>query len=318
MLLSQIIAKDLVVTKKDENRYVALCPWHKDSHPSLQIHNGKNLFKCFVCGKGGKGAIQYIMQSRNISRIEALNLLKKDYESLDLEENEIKQEELEYLLPLSRFKKPTFEHYLHGFPTNIYEYRNLQGQLLGYTCRYSTENNGKVVLPYNYIMINGAPEWVFKGFKAPSLPYKAELLARYPKYPVCIVEGEKAADWGNKYSNFMVFLAWVGGSNSIHQVDWSILKGRYVILIPDHDKEAKFENGELKPIDLRPGNKAMLDIAKYLQKIASKIEFVKIPEEYPHKWDIADRSWAKGDLKYWIKKHKQNYFKLNLKNDTKS
>ena len=49
MLLSQIIAKDLVVTKKDENRYVALCPWHKDSHPSLQIHNGKNLFKCFVC-----------------------------------------------------------------------------------------------------------------------------------------------------------------------------------------------------------------------------------------------------------------------------
>ena len=62
----------------------------------------------------------------------------------------------------------------------------------------------------------------------------------------------------------------------------------------------------------------MLDIAKYLQKIASKIEFVKIPEEYPHKWDIADRSWKTGDLKFWINKNKQNYFKLNLKNDTKS
>ena len=174
MLLSQIIAKDLVVTRKDENRYVALCPWHKDSHPSLQIHNGKNLFKCFVCGKGGKGAIQYIMQSRNISRIEALNLLKKDYESLDLEENEIKQEELEYLLPLSRFKKPTFEHYLHGFPTNIYEYRNLQGQLLGYTCRYSIENNGKVEASFS--------EFINSGCKNGSPPDKHNLFA--PKYTI--------------------------------------------------------------------------------------------------------------------------------------
>lgn len=313
MLLSQIISKDLKVERKDENRYVALCPWHKDSTPSLQIHNGKNLFKCFVCGIGGKGAASYIMKTRNISYKDAVELLRTNYDTIDYEEVAENQEETEYLLPLDRFKKPTFEHYLYGFPTNVYEYRNLQGRLLGYTCRYVTENNGKIVLPYNYIMINGCPEWVFRGFKLPSLPYKAELLTIHPKHIVCVVEGEKAANWGNKNSKCMIFISWIGGANAVNQIDWSVLKGKHVILIPDHDKETKNQDGSLKEINERPGNKAMLNIASHIQRIASKIEFVVIPEELPHKWDIADQTWQKGDLQYWINKYKQNYFKLNLK-----
>lgn len=313
MLLSQIIAKDIEIRKEDENKYVAICPWHTDTNPSLKIHNGKNLYKCFVCGKGGKGAVSWIMNTRNISYKEAVNLLKINYNNINLNENtEELQEKTEYLLPLDRFKKPSFEHYIYGLPTNIYEYRNLKGRLLGYTARYNIENNSKIVLPYNYIMINGSPEWVFRGFKAPSLPYKAELLTMYPKLPVCIVEGEKAVDWGLKNSKGFIFISWVGGANAVNQVDWSVLKNRHVILIPDHDKEAKDNNGNLKPKNLRPGNKAMLDIANHILRIASKIEFVVIPEEYPHKWDIADRNWSQGDLKYWISKHKQNYFKLKL------
>lgn len=313
MLLSQIISKDLKVERKDENRYVAKCPWHDDSTPSLQIHNGKNLFKCFVCGTGGKGAASYIMKTRNISYKDAVQLLKTNYDTIDYEEISEFQEETEYLLPLDRFKKPSFEHYLYGFPTNIYEYRNLQGRLLGYTCRYITEDNGKVVLPYNYIMISGSAEWVFRGFKFPSLPYKAELLTINSKAIVCVVEGEKAADHGNKNCKTMIFLSWVGGANAVNQIDWSVLKNRHVILIPDHDKEAKNTDGSLKEIHERPGNKAMLEIASHIQRIASKIEFVVIPEEFPHKWDIADHIWKQGDLKYWIDKYKQNYFKLNLK-----
>ncbi|MFA9239459.1 MAG: CHC2 zinc finger domain-containing protein [Candidatus Paceibacteria bacterium] len=311
MLLSQIIGKDLEVHKKDENRYVALCPWHDDTTPSLNIHNGKNLFKCFVCGKGGKGAISYIMQSRNISFKDAINLLKTNYDVISTVNNEF-EEETEYLLPLDRFKKPSFEHYIYGIPFKIYSYRNLEGRLLGYTCRYITDNGGKVVLPYNYIMMNGSPEWVFRGFKTPSLPYKAELLSMYPNAPVCLVEGEKAADCGNKFSNYMIFLSWVGGANAVNQVDWTCLKNRHVILIPDHDKEAKNADGTPKSVNLRPGNKAMLDIATHIQRIASKIEFVVIPEDYPNKWDIADRSWKQGDLRYWVNKYKQNYFKLKL------
>lgn len=313
MLLSEIIARDRKVKRIDENNHIALCPWHNDTHPSLKIHNGKNFFKCFACGRGGKGAIQWLMKRGNIPYKAAVDLLKLDYNLVDFETNVEFEEEVEYLMPLDRFKKPTFKHYIYGLPTNIYSYRNLAGRLIGYTCRYSIENGGKTVLPYNYIMINGNPEWVFRGFKAPSLPYKAELLTISPKATVCIVEGEKAADWGNKNSKNLLFISWIGGSNAVNQVDWSVLKDRHVILIPDHDKEAKFENGQLKPIHLRSGNKAMLDIILHIQRIASTIHFVVIPEWYENKYDIADRTYKPGDLNYWINKHKQNYFKLKLK-----
>lgn len=312
MLLSQIISKDLNLIQKGGNRWEALCPWHEDTKPSLQIHDGKDMFKCFVCGRGGRGAVRYIMESRNLSYRESLQLLKTEYDTIDFEQF-IEPEEAVYCLPAQRFKKPSFHHFIYGDPTNIYEYRNLEGRLLGYTCRYNTPDKGKIVLPYNYIMVNDSPEWVFKGFKTPSLPYKAELLTIYPNAVVCIVEGEKVADWALKHSKRdVIFLAWVGGANAIKYIDWTCLKGRHIILIPDHDKEAKDDKGNLKPIRLRPGNKAMLEIAETIKDIASKVEFIKIPEELPHKWDLADREWKPGDLKYWISKYKQTYKKLKL------
>jgi len=312
MLLSQIISKDIKLHQKGGNTWEGICPWHDDTKASLQVHDGKDLFKCFVCGRGGKGAVRYIMESRNLSYRESLQFLKTEYESANFDKYIEPEEEAIYCLPANRFKKPSFHHYLYGNPTNIYEYRNLEGRLLGYTCRYSLPDGGKIVLPYNYIMIGDSPEWVFKGFKAPSLPYKAELIHLYPKAPICIVEGEKVADYGLINCRTMIFLAWVGGANAIKYIDWTCLKDRHVILIPDHDKEAKDGKGNLKTIQERPGNKAMLEIAQIIKGVVSKLEFVKIPEELPHKWDIADRKWNPGDLKYWIDKNKQNYNKLKL------
>lgn len=313
MTLSDVISKDIKIKHIGGERYNAMCPWHKDSNPSLQIHDGKNLFKCFVCGKGGKGAAAYISLSRGITYKESLQLLKENYPKLDLEIKEEKEIEILYC-SAHNSPKPDFIHYLHGLPTNIYEYRDLENQLVGYTCRYNVEGGGKVVLPYNYLMIGSSPEWIHKGFKAPSLPYNAQMIRKYPKATICIVEGEKAANQGNDSSNpqVMIFLAWVGGANAINYVDWSCLQGRDVILIPDHDKLSKDYKGDIKTIRERPGNKAMLDIASLILRVANSIEFVVIPEEYPNKWDIADRTWRKGDLKYWITKHKQKFFKLKL------
>ena len=313
MLLSQIINKDINLKHLGSGRYEGLCPWHDDNHASLKIHDGKDFFKCFVCGKGGKGVVQYIMLSRKLNYKQSLQLLNTEYDEIDFGQEIASEEDVVYCLPLDRFKKPSFHHYIHGNPTNIYDYRSLTGRLLGYTCRYITADGGKVVLPYNYIMVGDSPEWVFKGFRAPSLPYKAEMILSNPHLTICIVEGEKVVDYALANSNGMLFLAWVGGANGVNNVDWSCLKDRNVILIPDHDKEAKDDKGNLLPIHLRPGNKAMLDVALLIQRVAKKIEFVKIPEEYPHKWDVADREdWKQGDMKFWINKHKQDYFKLKL------
>ncbi|HAC92251.1 MAG TPA: DNA primase, partial [Planctomycetaceae bacterium] len=33
--------------------YVALCPWHNDTRPSMQVNPSKQIWKCWVCDIGG-------------------------------------------------------------------------------------------------------------------------------------------------------------------------------------------------------------------------------------------------------------------------
>lgn len=66
----KIISSYLKVTKKGKN-YVAICPFHDDTNPSLSISPEKRLFKCFVCGAGGD-AVTFVQKYEKISYIEAL------------------------------------------------------------------------------------------------------------------------------------------------------------------------------------------------------------------------------------------------------
>ncbi len=67
-----------------------VCPFHKDSDPSLKVDLNRNLFKCFGCGEGGGGnAIHFISKyqtevlGKNITYSRVLdNLLKSDAEAI--------------------------------------------------------------------------------------------------------------------------------------------------------------------------------------------------------------------------------------------
>ena len=59
-----VISSYLKVEKKGRN-YVALCPFHDDSNPSLSISPERQIFKCFVCGTGGN-AIGFIEKYEKI------------------------------------------------------------------------------------------------------------------------------------------------------------------------------------------------------------------------------------------------------------
>ncbi len=41
--------------------YVALCPWHRDRRPSLQVNPERQIWKCWVCDIGGD-VFNFIMQ----------------------------------------------------------------------------------------------------------------------------------------------------------------------------------------------------------------------------------------------------------------
>ena len=66
----KIISSFLNVTKKGKN-YVAVCPFHDDTHPSMSISPEKQMFKCFVCGTGGD-AISFVEKYTHVSYREAM------------------------------------------------------------------------------------------------------------------------------------------------------------------------------------------------------------------------------------------------------
>ncbi len=51
-----------------------LCPFHDDHDPSLKVHPGKQIYKCFACGAGGN-AIKFLMEIEGWSFPEAVEHL---------------------------------------------------------------------------------------------------------------------------------------------------------------------------------------------------------------------------------------------------
>lgn len=64
-----VISHYITVEKKGRN-FVAVCPFHNDTNPSLQISAEKQIFKCFACGTGGN-AIGFVQEFEKTSFIEA-------------------------------------------------------------------------------------------------------------------------------------------------------------------------------------------------------------------------------------------------------
>ena len=72
--LSEVIGKNLSLKKRDNNNYLALCPFHKEKTPSFNISDDKGFYHCFGCGKNGD-IFNYLMDTENLSFVEALNKL---------------------------------------------------------------------------------------------------------------------------------------------------------------------------------------------------------------------------------------------------
>ncbi len=65
-----VVSSYINVIKKGR-RFLALCPFHDDKNPSLDISREKQIFKCFVCGNGGN-AIHFVQQYEKITFPEAV------------------------------------------------------------------------------------------------------------------------------------------------------------------------------------------------------------------------------------------------------
>jgi DNA primase len=87
------VIQDYVTLKRRGVNMLGLCPFHNEKTPSFTVSPGKNIYKCFGCGKGGN-AVQFIMEQESLSFPEALRHLAKRY-SIELEETQTSIENIE-------------------------------------------------------------------------------------------------------------------------------------------------------------------------------------------------------------------------------
>lgn len=110
------IISEFVKLKKRGANYLGLCPFHNEKTPSFTVSPGKDLFKCFGCGKSGN-AIGFLMEHEKYSYVEALKWLAVKY-NIAVEEtavsDEFKQQQqtADSLYILNNFAQQTFSDQL--------------------------------------------------------------------------------------------------------------------------------------------------------------------------------------------------------------
>ena len=110
-------------------------------------------------------------------------------------------------------------------PVAAWAYRDAQGALIAWVCRYIKANGSKDVIPWRRTTVpvkNRAGKeipvgtWRAAGWKGDEKRpiYGLDRLAKNPTAPVAVFEGEKTADAGAKLYPNVVCIAWQGGARS--------------------------------------------------------------------------------------------------------
>lgn len=111
-----VIGQYLALEKKGRN-YMAVCPFHDDTHPSMSVSPDKQIFMCFVCHTGGN-VFTFLQEYLKISYIEAVKKVAEigridlsDYQ-LDVEKRPINQEHVA-LYQMHQEAQKIYSYYLN-------------------------------------------------------------------------------------------------------------------------------------------------------------------------------------------------------------
>ncbi len=68
------IVGQYVPLKRAGSKYLGVCPFHNDRHPSMNVNPRMGIYKCFACGAGGD-AIKFVQEFERVGFVEALRLV---------------------------------------------------------------------------------------------------------------------------------------------------------------------------------------------------------------------------------------------------
>jgi len=167
-----------------------------------------------------------------------------------------------------------FNHYKHGTPSRTWEYKNTDGALIGYVCRFDMPDGSKEIIPIAWCACDSAPQsWRWLSFGKPRPLYNLPSLALEGN--VIIVEGEKCADALQPLASELScpVISWPGGGKAVKHADWTPLAGRKCLIWPDHDDA---------------GYSTAADISKTLGQLGCEIRTLTPPQDKPKGWDCVD------------------------------
>lgn len=256
--------------------WVTTCPAHDDGKASLSIRSphGKILFKCHA------GCTQQAVMEALIER--------------GLWQKKSATESWRPMRPVPKdVNLPSgVTHFKHGAPVKTWEYRELDGTIIGLIHRFEKRNaEGKIdktLIPMSYCYSDkGGKMWAWKSFDKPRPLYNLPKFKELKDAPVLVLEGEKAADAAQKiFKDKYVCTSWPGGAAAVKYADARPLKGRKVVLWPDNDA---------------PGVKAMTELAEILIHDQDNTpDIVDIPEGLPEGWDVADEVPENFSMDYHV------------------
>lgn len=197
-------------------------------------------------------------------------------------------------------------HFQRGVPDVKYPYRDVDGRLLGFTCRFTTSDGGKEVLPLTFArhVDTGEQKWCWVQWQEPRplyFPMVGAGLGVDVNRTLVVVEGEKCADALKQvcvdFDLPFDVVSWSGGGKAVHKADWSAVVGyRSVVLWPDRDNQ-KFKGSDAYLPDFsadgktQPGTKAMAQIADVLVGLGVPdvcMVTLSAVGTVPDGWDCAD------------------------------
>lgn len=235
--------------------YVAINPTRPDgSLGSFSLNTKNGRWKDFATGDGGDPLdyYLYVKQDSNLTVYDAARELqafidqlnsqpgaaeRKAHAAAKRERTTVQDQVWTQVKPVpSDAPSPPTWHYTLGKPSYVWPYRDAEGRLLGYVCRFDVDGS-KQMRPLTYRQnVSGVMQWHWKGFDVPRPLYGLDRLAANPDAPVIFVEGEKTADATQILFPDYVAVAAMNGTQSAQMTDFSPLAGRKQVFIwPDND-----------------------------------------------------------------------------------
>jgi hypothetical protein len=289
------------------DEWIAPNPTRADRTPgSFTMNAAKGVWKDYATDEGGSDLVSlyaYLFHANDQGKAakelaDSHGVKLGDPETRERAANVTKLEppKPEIILPVpSDAPPPTFRHPNYGEPTMRWEYRDKNGALLLYVCRFEPKGERKQIIPRSWCRQpaeDNRARWSWRGItgtkKRPL--YGLDRLAADPEADAIVVEGEKAADAGQRlFGTSAIVTTWLGGVETSDRVSVTALAGRRVVLWPDFDALCAKDSDTLLPFHEQPSIRAMMALATSLKGVAREVIMVGYTmDRERHGWDLAD------------------------------